>query len=88
MRPPSVLPGAFALRGGSTLSSGFAALLPVLILGLPIADTLMAIVRRTLHRLEHHTGGVFEADRITSTIACSRLASTTEGPSCSCMAPD
>ena len=54
---------AFALRGGSTLSSGFAALLPVLILGLPIADTLVAMVRRTLHRMEHHTGGVFEADR-------------------------
>src|SRR5215475_487923 len=54
---------AFALRGGSTLSSGFAALLPVLILGLPIADTLIAMVRRTLHRMEHHTGGVFVADR-------------------------
>ncbi len=54
---------AFALRGGSTLSSGFAALLPVLILGLPIADALIAVVRRTLHRMEHHTGGVFEADR-------------------------
>ncbi len=54
---------AFALRGGSTLSSGFAALLPVLILGLPIADTLIAMVRRTLHRMEHHTGGMFEADR-------------------------
>ena len=54
---------AFALRGGSTLSSGFAALLPVLILGLPIADTLIAMVRRTLHRMEHHTGGMFQADR-------------------------
>jgi UDP-GlcNAc:undecaprenyl-phosphate GlcNAc-1-phosphate transferase len=54
---------AFALRGGSTLSSGFAALLPVFIVGLPIADTLIAMARRTLHRLEHHTGGVFQADR-------------------------
>ena len=54
---------AFALRGGSTLSSGFAAVLPVFILGLPIADALVAVVRRTLHRMEHHTGGVFEADR-------------------------
>ena len=54
---------AFALRGGSTLSSGFAALLPVFILGLPIADTLIAMVRRTVHRLEHRQGGVFQADR-------------------------
>lgn len=54
---------AFALRGGSTLSSGFAVLLPVFILGLPIADTLITMLRRTLHRLEHHRGGVFVADR-------------------------
>jgi UDP-GlcNAc:undecaprenyl-phosphate GlcNAc-1-phosphate transferase len=54
---------AFALRGGSTLSTGFAALLPVFILGLPIADTLIAMLRRTLHRLEHRAGGVFVADR-------------------------
>ena len=54
---------AFALRGGSTLSSGFAALFPILILGLPIADVLIAMLRRTLHRLEYHAGGIFEADR-------------------------
>jgi UDP-GlcNAc:undecaprenyl-phosphate/decaprenyl-phosphate GlcNAc-1-phosphate transferase len=53
---------AFALRGGSTLSSGFAALLPVFILGLPIADTLIALLRRTLSRVEHNRGGVFQAD--------------------------
>src|SRR4051812_2858930 len=53
---------AFALRGGSTLSSGFAALLPVFILGLPIADTLVAMLRRTVSRIEHHRGGMFEAD--------------------------
>ena len=54
---------AFALRGGSTLSSGLAALLPVFILGLPIADTLIAVVRRTLRRLEYHTGSIFDADK-------------------------
>jgi UDP-GlcNAc:undecaprenyl-phosphate GlcNAc-1-phosphate transferase len=54
---------AFALKGGSTLSSGFAALLPVFILGLPIADTFIAIVRRTLGRLETHTGGMLVPDR-------------------------
>ena len=54
----------FSLRGGSTLSSGFAALLPFFILGLPIADTLIAMVRRTLYRMEHKEGGgLFTADR-------------------------
>jgi UDP-GlcNAc:undecaprenyl-phosphate GlcNAc-1-phosphate transferase len=54
---------AFALRGGSTLSSGFAALVPVFILGLPIADTIIAMARRTITRLESRAGGVFVADR-------------------------
>jgi UDP-GlcNAc:undecaprenyl-phosphate GlcNAc-1-phosphate transferase len=54
---------AFALRGGSTLSTGFAALVPVFILGLPIADTLIAMARRTVGRLESHTGGMFVPDR-------------------------
>jgi UDP-GlcNAc:undecaprenyl-phosphate GlcNAc-1-phosphate transferase len=53
----------FALKGGSTLSSGFAALLPVFILGLPIADTLISIARRTVGRLENTSGGMFVADR-------------------------
>ena len=53
----------FALRGGSTLSSGFAALVPVFILGLPIADTLIAMVRRVVHRVEYQRGGLFVADR-------------------------
>jgi UDP-GlcNAc:undecaprenyl-phosphate GlcNAc-1-phosphate transferase len=55
--------GAFALKGGSTLSSGFAALVPVFIMGLPIADTLITIARRTIGRLEKRKGGVFVADR-------------------------
>jgi UDP-GlcNAc:undecaprenyl-phosphate GlcNAc-1-phosphate transferase len=54
---------AFALRGGSTLSSGFAALLPVFMLGLPIADTFITMTRRTLSRLENRTPGMFVADR-------------------------
>lgn len=54
---------AFALRGGSTLTSGFAALLPVFILGLPIADTLIAMVRRALGRLDNPEAGMFVADR-------------------------
>jgi len=55
--------GAFALKGGSTLSSGFAALVPVFIMGLPIADTLIAMTRRTIVRLESGGGGMFVADR-------------------------
>ncbi len=54
---------AFALRGGSTLTSGFAALLPVFILGLPIADTCIAMARRTLSRLENRDAGMFVPDR-------------------------
>ena len=54
----------FALRGGATLSAGFAALLPVFVLGLPIADTLISIVRRMLGRFRTTAGaGVLEADR-------------------------
>ena len=37
---------AFALRGGATLSAGFATLLPVFVLGLPIAETLISMARR------------------------------------------
>lgn len=52
----------FALAGGSTLSAGFAALLPVFMLGLPIADTLISIARRTVRRLEKRPGGMFVPD--------------------------
>jgi UDP-GlcNAc:undecaprenyl-phosphate GlcNAc-1-phosphate transferase len=53
----------FALKGGATLSSGFAALVPVFIMGLPIADTLIAMARRVVLKLEDRHGGVFVADR-------------------------
>src|SRR5262245_9251703 len=52
----------FALKGGSTLSTGFAALLPVFMLGLPIADTLITMARRVVRRLESNEGGVFVPD--------------------------
>lgn len=55
--------GAFALKGGSTLSSGFAALVPVFIMGLPVADTLITIARRIISRIEHRGAGVLVADR-------------------------
>lgn len=53
-----------ALKGGSTVSAGMAILVPMTIVGLPIAETLVSMTRRYLRRLE--TGdkrGMFEADR-------------------------
>ena len=52
-----------ALKGGSTMSAGMAILVPVLVLGLPIAETLVSMARRFLKRIERNTGGMFEADR-------------------------
>ena len=55
--------GAFALRSGATLSAGLGALLPVFVLGLPIAETLISMARRLLKRIQQKdAGGVFEAD--------------------------
>jgi UDP-GlcNAc:undecaprenyl-phosphate/decaprenyl-phosphate GlcNAc-1-phosphate transferase len=51
------------LRGGSTLSAGFATMLPLLVLGLPVADTLLSILRRLISRVTGARSGVFEADR-------------------------
>ena len=53
-----------ALKGGSTLSAGLATLVPVFILGLPLAETLVSMARRLVKRVESRsTSGVFEADR-------------------------
>jgi UDP-GlcNAc:undecaprenyl-phosphate GlcNAc-1-phosphate transferase len=54
--------GAFALRGGATLSAGFAAILPIVVLGMPIAETLISMLRRAVRRLEKNGGGIFQAD--------------------------
>lgn len=55
---------AFALRGGATLSAGFATLLPVFVLGLPIAETMISMARRLVKRFDQKdAAGVFEADR-------------------------
>ena len=54
----------FALRGGSTLSAGMAILVPIVVLGVPLAETLVSMTRRLLRRLEGEaSGGMFEADR-------------------------
>src|SRR5207249_2938471 len=51
------------LRSGSALSSGMAILVPVLVMGVPLADTLVTVLRRAEHRLERRGGGMFQADR-------------------------
>lgn len=54
----------FSLAGGSTLQAGFATLVPIVVLGLPVAETLVSMARRVVRRAETHAGtGVFEADR-------------------------
>jgi UDP-GlcNAc:undecaprenyl-phosphate GlcNAc-1-phosphate transferase len=52
----------FALKGGSTLSAGFATVLPLLVLGLPVAETLISMTRRLVRRAQRGGRGVFEAD--------------------------
>lgn len=55
--------GCFALRGGATLSAGFAVLLPLFTVGLPIAETVVSALRRLIRRYDGGSGGVFTADR-------------------------
>lgn len=53
-----------ALSGGSTLSAGMAIAIPIVVLGLPIAEALVSMSRRALRRLESRdSGGIFQADR-------------------------
>lgn len=53
----------FALKGGATLSAGFATVLPILVLGLPVAETLISMMRRLLRRFGSGEHRVFVADR-------------------------
>jgi len=52
--------GALALKGGTVLSGGLATLVPILIIGLPITDTLLSIFRRVVRG---STRDLFRADR-------------------------
>lgn len=54
---------AISLDSGATISAGFATATPLLILGLPLADTAVAIMRRLERWAEHRVGGIFQADR-------------------------
>lgn len=52
------------LQGGTILSAGLAILVPVVILGVPLADALLSVVRRALRRFESTTqAGIMDADR-------------------------
>lgn len=52
------------LQSGTILSAGLAVLVPVVILGVPLADGLLSIVRRALRKLEKATPtGIMDADR-------------------------
>jgi UDP-GlcNAc:undecaprenyl-phosphate GlcNAc-1-phosphate transferase len=52
------------LTSSSRLSAGFATLLPIMLVGIPLADTLVSILRRAIGKLENGEGnGIHEADR-------------------------
>lgn len=56
--------GCLALRGGSTLNAGMAVLVPLVVLGLPLAETVVSIARRTVSKLDGVEGArLFGADR-------------------------
>lgn len=56
--------GCLAISGGARVSAGFAVLIPVVVLGVPLADTLLAIVRRIIKRLAHADTRVTHGERI------------------------
>ena len=59
-----LLLGCIALRGGSTLNAGLAVLVPVLVLGVPITETLISMSRRLVRGFEvGEDSGVFRSDR-------------------------
>ena len=55
--------GVLTLRGGTTTSAGLAVLLPVLVVGVPIAETLLSMARRFVRRLQGESNGILDADR-------------------------
>ena len=56
--------GALALKGGSAMTAGMAVLVPIVVMGVPIAETMISLARRLLRDPGHLTGdGVFQADR-------------------------
>lgn len=52
-----------SLLAGATLSSGLAVMVPVLVLGVPLAETLISMTRRSLNSMQKlGSGGIFQAD--------------------------
>lgn len=52
-----------ALMGSATLSAGMAVLVPVVVMGVPVADTVLSIVRRAIRALQRRTmPEIFKAD--------------------------
>jgi UDP-GlcNAc:undecaprenyl-phosphate/decaprenyl-phosphate GlcNAc-1-phosphate transferase len=54
--------GALTLRGGSTTSAGLAVILPILVIGVPVAETLLSMARRLVRRLQGGSNGIFDGD--------------------------
>jgi UDP-GlcNAc:undecaprenyl-phosphate GlcNAc-1-phosphate transferase len=53
----------FTVRGGSTLSAGLATTLPLLLVSVPVIETLLSIARRLVRRFERlEGGGIFQPD--------------------------
>lgn len=55
--------GVLTLAGGSTATAGLAVILPLLVVGVPLADTILSIARRIVKKIEGTGNGVMEADR-------------------------
>ena len=55
--------GALALKGAGKVSTGFAVLVPVVILGMPLAETLVSMSRRLVRKMEGTGVRVMGADR-------------------------
>ena len=52
------------LQGSSVMTAGLAVLLPMVVLGLPLAETLISMMRRSLRRMSgKDSSSIFEADR-------------------------
>lgn len=75
-----------ALRGGSTLSAGMAILVPILVIGVPLTETLVSMIRRFVRRIEKKGGGCSPPIASTCTTASWRAESPSDGPSFSCTA--
>ena len=54
--------GALTLRGGSTATAGLAVMVPVLVVGVPVAETLLSMLRRAVRKFQGAKDGILEGD--------------------------